>query len=417
MRARRRGQGWLHWLGVASKSCIQTQKALAFRRALCYNKERIKSKVCRSNGRRKERENMMTNEIFASLEAAYGVRIDPTPYGNGHINRTYLTKDEPRLLIQQINTAVFPDPISMMDNILSVTACLREKYAALGKDPSRATLTVVPALSGESYIVLDGLYFRAYRYIEGSMCYDAVTPETLELAGEAFGEFQCLLADFPAETLSEVIPHFHDTPARYEAFLSAVEGDIKGRAADDEEEIRFYKAHAAFYRTVTDRVADGRIPLAVTHNDTKINNILFDAESGRALAVIDLDTVMPGSRLYDFGDALRTGAATAAEDEEDLSLVGFDTEKFKAFTRGYLRATGDALTEEEISLLPESALLLTLECGMRFLTDDLNGDVYFRIHRDRHNKARARNQMKQAIEIEKLLPTLHAIVAECRAEG
>ena len=210
-----------------------------------------------------------------------------------------------------------------------------------------------------------------------------------------------------------MIKNFHNTPSRYADLCRAIEEDRACRAASDGAEIDFYKSHAAFYSIVTDRLADGRIPLAVTHNDTKINNLLFDKETGRPLAVIDLDTVMPGSRLYDFGDALRTGAAIAAEDEEDLSRVGFSAEKFHAFTKGYLRATGDALTEEEIALLPESALLLTLECGMRFLTDDLNGDVYFRIHKDRHNLIRARNQMKQAIEIEKMLPELHEIVNNC----
>ena len=260
---------------------------------------------------------------------------------------------------------------------------------------------------------IGGRYFRAYLFIEDSVAYDMVTPETLKKAGRAFGEFQKQLADFPADTLSEVIPNFHNTPSRFADLLRAIEENAAKRADDDGEEIAFFLAHEAFYNTVTDRLKDGRIPLAVTHNDTKINNILFDAESGDALAVIDLDTVMPGSRLYDFGDALRTGGSTAAEDEENLSLVGFDEEKFRAFTEGYLAVMGDTLSADEIALLPESALLLTLECGMRFLADDLNGDVYFRIHKERHNLIRARNQIKQAIEIEKMLPRLHAIVDEC----
>ncbi len=347
------------------------------------------------------------------LEKEYGVSIDSSLYGNGHINKTYISNSVPRLLIQQINTAVFPDPAGMMDNILSVTAYLQKHFARLGKNPARYTLTVVPTLSGKNYVQIDDAFYRAYLFIENSVCYDMVTPETLEKAGFAFGGFGKDLSDFPADTLNEVIPNFHNTPSRFADLCRAIEKDACGRAAGDKEEIAFFRAHEAFYRTVTDRIADGRIPLAVTHNDTKINNILFDKETGEAIAVIDLDTVMPGSRLYDFGDALRTGAATAAEDEEDLSLVGFDAEKFRAFTHGYLAAAGDALAEEEIALLPESALLLTLECGMRFLTDDLNGDVYFRIHRDRHNLIRARNQIKQACEIEKMLPLLHEIVKEC----
>ena len=353
--------------------------------------------------------------MFEQLEKEYGVKIISTLYGNGHINKTYITETTPRLIIQEINTRVFRDPVGMMNNIISVTEHLAKKFRAAGIDPDRATLTVIPTLSGKKYLQIGESFFRAYRFIEDSVAYDMVTPETLKKAGRAFGEFQKQLADFPAETLSDVIPNFHNTPSRYADLCRAIEENAAGRADDDGEEIAFFRAHESFYRTVTDRLASGKIPLAVTHNDTKINNILFDAENGEALAVIDLDTVMPGSRLYDFGDALRTGASTAAEDEEDLSLVGFDEDKFRAFTEGYLSVVKDALSPDEIALLPESALLLTLECGMRFLTDDLNGDVYFRIHKDRHNLIRARNQIKQAIEIEKMLPRLHAIVDACLA--
>lgn len=351
--------------------------------------------------------------MFEQLEKAYGVTVVPELYGNGHINKTYLSKEKPRLIIQQINTTVFKDPEGMMGNIEAVTKHLAAKLTSEGKDPTRATLTVVPTVKGESLLKIGDAYFRAYLFIEDSVAYDQVTPETLGKAGFAFGTFQKQLADFPADTLFEVIPNFHNTPSRFADLCRAIEEDAVGRAKEDEAEIAFFRSHEAFYRIVTDRLASGKIPLAVTHNDTKINNILFDSESGDALAVIDLDTVMPGSRLYDFGDALRTGAATAAEDEEDLSVVGFDEDKFRAFTEGYLSVTKDTLTPDEIALLPESALLLTLECGMRFLSDDLNGDVYFRIHKERHNLIRARNQIKQAIEIEKMLPRLHAIVDEC----
>lgn len=355
----------------------------------------------------------MENNTLSLVEQAYGIKIIPTLYGNGHINKTYVTESRPRLIVQEINTNIFKDPVSMMENIVAVTMHLGKKLRQEGKDPDRYTLTVVPAKDGEMYKCFDGKFYRAYLFIEDSTCFDMVTPDTLRLAGLAFGEFGKQLADFPAETLAEVIPHFHDTPSRYRDLLAAIEKDAVGRAAEDGEEIAFFKSYSDFYATVTDRLKDGRLPLAVTHNDTKINNILFDAADGQPLAVIDLDTVMPGSRLYDFGDALRTGAATAAEDETDLSLVSFDKEKFAAFTEGYLKATGDAITEEEIALLPESALLLTLECGMRFLTDDLNGDVYFRTHRARHNLDRARNQIKQAKEIAAMLPELHRIVKDC----
>lgn len=353
-------------------------------------------------------------DIFQKLQELFGQEVDPAPYGNGHINRTYVTKGKPRLIIQQINTNVFPNPRGMMDNIIAVTEHIKPKLAAKGKDPERATLTVIPNKNGEKLTKIGDLYFRVYYFIEDSCCYDLVSPKILEAGGKAFGEFQQMLADFPAETLFEVIPHFHDTPDRYKTFCKVLEEDVKGRAAACRDEINYYASHEAFYHTVADRLADGRLPLAVTHNDTKINNVLFDFE-GNGLCVIDLDTVMPGSRLYDYGDALRTGAATAAEDEEDLSKVGFDEEKFAAFTRGYLSTVKDAMTEEEIALLPESFLLLTLECGMRFLTDYLAGDTYFRIHKPDHNLIRARNQMKQAMEIEKKLPRLHEIVKECLA--
>ena len=358
------------------------------------------------------RKDGIMEDIFKKLEELYGQEVDPTPYGNGHINRTYVTKGSPRLLIQQINTNVFPNPRGMMDNIIAVTEHVKPKLAAKGKDPDRATLTVIPNKNGETLTQIGDLYFRVYYFIEDSCCYDLVSPPILEAAGKSFGEFQQMLVDFPAETLFEVIPHFHDTPHRFEAFRAAIEADVKGRAAECADEINYYASHEAFYHTVADRLADGRLPLAVTHNDTKINNVLFDYD-GNGLCVIDLDTVMPGSRLYDYGDALRTGAATAAEDEEDLSKVGFDEEKFAAFTRGYLSTVKDAMTAEEIALLPESFLLLTLECGMRFLTDFLAGDTYFRIHKPNHNLIRARNQMKQAIEIEKALPRLHEIVKTC----
>ena len=250
-------------------------------------------------------------DIFQKLQELFGQEVDPAPYGNGHINRKYVTKGKPRLIIQQINTNVFPNPRGMMDNIIAVTEHIKPKLAAKGKDPDRATLTVIPNKNGEKLTKIGDLYFRVYYFIEDSCCYDLVSPKILEAGGKAFGEFQQMLADFPAETLFEVIPHFHDTPDRYKTFCKVLEEDVKGRAAACRDEINYYASHEAFYHTVADRLADGRLPLAVTHNDTKINNVLFDFE-GNGLCVIDLDTVMPGSRLYDYGDALRTGAATAA---------------------------------------------------------------------------------------------------------
>ncbi len=225
------------------------------------------------------------------------------------------------------------------------------------------------------------------------------TAKDLYEAGVGFGHFQKLLADFPVEKLYETIRDFHHTPKRIEALKEAIREDRAGRAASVKKEIDFALENASWAGSVVKGMEEGRIPVRVTHNDTKINNILFDQESGKAVCVIDLDTVMPGSALYDFGDALRMGGSTAAEDEVDLEKVWFETEAFEAFVRGYLSEMKDALTEDEIALLPLSVKLMTYECGIRFLTDYLNGDTYFKIHREHHNLDRARNQFKLVADI------------------
>ena len=225
------------------------------------------------------------------------------------------------------------------------------------------------------------------------------TPEDLYEAGVGFGHFQKLLADFPVEKLHETIKDFHHTPKRIEALRQAIREDKAGRAGSVRAEIDFALENASWAGSVVQGMEEGRIPVRVTHNDTKINNILFDQDTGKALCVIDLDTVMPGSMLYDFGDALRIGGSTAAEDEVELEKVQFDERAFEAFARGYLSEMGEALTEEELALLPLSVKLMTYECGIRFLTDYLNGDTYFKIHREHHNLDRARNQFKLVADI------------------
>ena len=225
------------------------------------------------------------------------------------------------------------------------------------------------------------------------------TPEDLYEAGVGFGHFQRMLADFPVEKLHETIKDFHHTPKRAEALREAIRADKAGRAESVRAEIDFALENAAWAGRVVKGMEEGRIPVRVTHNDTKINNILFDQESGKAVCVIDLDTVMPGSMLYDFGDALRIGGSTAAEDEVDLGQVWFDERAFEAFAKGYLSEMREALTEEELALLPMSVKLMTYECGIRFLTDYLNGDTYFKIHREHHNLDRARNQFKLVTDI------------------
>ena len=335
------------------------------------------------------------NEVLSK----FNVRSKIEEYGNGHINNTYRTSTSDCIL-QRINTSVFKDPEEMMDNIDRVTSFLREKIEAEGGDPERETMTVIKTFDGKNcYRVDDDNVFRVYKFVTDTKTIDIGTKEDMYRAGLGFGKFQRQLDDYPADTLTETIANFHNTPDRVKNFEEAVKNDVAGRAKDVQEEIAFVRECASFASKVTDGIADGSIPLRVTHNDTKINNILFDAESGDAVCVIDLDTVMPGSALYDFGDALRIGASTAAEDETNLDIVNFDLEIFKSFAKGYFEEMGEKLTEKEIELLPFSAKLMTFECGMRFLTDYLNGDTYFKIHRENHNLDRARNQFKLVRDI------------------
>lgn len=341
-------------------------------------------------------------------------RIDSSVelYGNGHINDTYLCGMAPRYILQRINHNVFKSPEQVMENIYHVTEHVRKKIIAVGGNPERETLTVVPTKDGNIfYKSEDGNYFRMYRFIEDSVSYDLVeNPIQLYHAGKAFGHFQKMLDDFPADQLYETIVDFHNTPKRIGHLKEAAEQNAAGRLSEVGAEIAFAQKYESYASLIVDALADGRMPLRVTHNDTKLNNVLFDKITGEGVCVIDLDTVMPGSVLYDFGDALRFGASSGAEDETDLDKIYFDLEKFEQFAKGFLEETADCLTETERKLLPESALILTYECGTRFLTDYLNGDVYFKIHREKHNLDRARNQFKLVADIESKLPAMHEIV-------
>lgn len=339
---------------------------------------------------------MTENEILRHFE----IETKAESYGNGHINDTYLVT-MPRYILQRINTSIFTNPDELMENIGNVTAFLRKKIIAAGGDADRGTLTVVPTKEGGKYYRIDDKnVFRVYNFIEGTRTIEnSRTVEDLYEAGVGFGNFQKLLADFPVERLYETIRDFHHTPRRIETLKEAVREDKAGRVGSVKKEIEFALDNAGWADSVVRGMEDGSIPVRVTHNDTKINNILFDRESGRAVCVIDLDTVMPGSALYDFGDVLRMGGSSAAEDEADLDKVWFEVSAFEAFARGYLSEMKDALTETEIALLPLSAKLMTYECGIRFLTDYLNGDAYFKIHREHHNLDRARNQFKLTADI------------------
>ena len=332
-------------------------------------------------------------------------------YGNGLINDTYISESE-NYLLQRINTVVFKNPDELMENIERVTTHLRKKITEFGGDIERETLTLVKTVDGENYYKYDDKNsYRLYRFIGGTKTIENdKTNEDLYNAGVGFGRFQKLLDDFPAETLHETIQNFHNTPDRIEKFKDAVKNDVASRASLVKDEIDFVLSELDIADVVTKGIESGKIPVRVTHNDTKINNILFDVETGKAVCVIDLDTVMPGSALYDFGDALRMGGSTAAEDEVDLSKVKFDEECFKAFAKGYLSQTKDILTKQEIELLPLSVRLLTFECGVRFLTDYLNADVYFKTKRPNHNLDRARNQFELCRQLKERETELKAIL-------
>lgn len=335
-------------------------------------------------------------------------------YGNGHINDTFLCKCKPYTIVQRINTQVFERPDKLMENITAVTEHLKRKISLAGGDESRETLNVIPTKSGKSYLDLgkDGCY-RMYKYIENTVSIDVTENyDILESAGEAFGGFQQMLSDFNADSLYETIKRFHDTPYRVEQLETAIKNAKTDRKEKAKKEIQQALNYKKYAETLWTPLCRGEIPLRVTHNDTKLNNVLFDKDTLKALCVIDLDTVMPGSLLFDFGDALRYCASTAAEDETNLDNVRFDLKKFESFTKGFLKKTADCLSKTEKRLLPVSALVLTYECGIRFLTDYLNGDIYFKIHRENHNLDRAGNQLKLVCDIEKKLPQMEAIVNE-----
>ena len=364
------------------------------------------------------RENLQTGR----QEAIRGFDIDGTflectPCGNGHINDTFMMSfdrdgETHRYSLQHMNRSVFRDPVSLMNNILHVTDYLKEQIMAQGGDPQRETLDFVCAKSGEPYFIDSfGEYWRAYHFVEDAYALEEVKdPQDFYQSAVAFGNFQRMLADFPADTLTETIAGFHDTKARFAAFEKAVEEDVCGRAAGVQQEIRFIKDRYDVACVLGDLLEAGELPLRVTHNDTKSNNVLMDNATGKGLCVIDLDTVMPGSALYDYGDSIRFGASTAAEDEQNLDLVSCDMNLFEIYTKGYTEGCAGSLTEKEIRLMPMGAKLMTLECGMRFLTDHLQNDIYFKIHRENHNLDRARTQFKLVADMEAKWDQMNAIV-------
>lgn len=337
-----------------------------------------------------------------------GQFVDAQIHGCGHIHDTYVASfREPdvglrRYLLQRINEHVFRDVNGLMANIVGVTEHLQEKIRRQGGDPSREALALIPTVEGQSHWRSEELgCWRAYQFIEGAQTHDQVLDRTqlLEVA-QAFGTFQCLLADYPAAQLHETIPDFHHTPRRYRAFQQAVEADVVQRAKTAQAEIAFARRRAERMATLLRLHQDGHLPLRVTHNDTKVNNVMIDDETGKAVCVIDLDTVMPGLAAYDFGDLVRSGACLTAEDCPDVSESRFDLDAYEIIVRGYLSSAGDFLNDAELAHLHLAAPLITLELGMRFLADYLQGDVYFKTQRPAQNLDRCRTQFRMVEEME-----------------
>ena len=351
--------------------------------------------------------------------------VSAEPYGEGHINQTFLVRTqgrggEVRYILQRINDRLFTNVEKLMNNIRLVTEFNRSRIMERGGNPDRESLSLVYARDGAPFARVQGAPFRVYRFIEGATAYQTVQrPVQFYESARAFGSFANLLAQFDASQLYEVLPDFHNTVVRLENFRRAVKADAVGRAAQVQAEIEFAESRSSICGQIVSRLASGEIPSRVTHNDTKLNNVMIDDQTDRAVAVIDLDTIMPGSLCYDFGDSIRFGCNPAAEDERDLNKVNFDLELFRVYADGYLSAVGSGITPAEVEQLAFGALLMTYECGIRFLADYLEGDVYFRTSRPGQNLDRARTQFKLVADMEQHMGQMKQIVEElyrnCRA--
>lgn len=360
---------------------------------------------------------MSKDVLFNEAAAAYPFSdkiVTIEPYGGGHINDTFLVSctDGGEYVLQHINSYVFKHPDEIMENIMGVTKFIAQKLTEEGKDATRGTLTILPTTDGKNfYVDSSGEFWRVALNIKNTTAFDfAESADMFTKSGAAFGEFQSMLADYPADTLHETIPHFHDTPDRFRQLEDAIRDNKSGRLGNVTAEIEFAKARREDCAELMNLLNEGKLPLKVTHNDTKMSNVLIDNTTGDAVCVIDLDTVMPGLTAFDYGDSIRAGATTAAEDEVDLSKVHFDLDLFKAYTKGFLGAAGSALTETEIRTLPVGAKLMTFEVGIRFLADYLNGDVYFKTKYPQHNLDRARNQFHLVKEMEEKWDDMMAVV-------
>ena len=371
----------------------------------------------------------MTREGYcAKIEEAIchidfkGTLIDYERYGQGHINDTFVVRfiqeDQSilRYILQRMNHETFHRPDQLMKNIAGVTSFLRKKILLNQGDVNRETMNIIATKDGNTYYRDSiGSYWRAYLFIEDAICFDQVEkPEDFYQSAIAFGRFQQLLADYPADTLFETIKDFHNTPVRLDNLRKAIENNSADRVKEVTAEIEFALQREEFIHTLMDLYEAGKLPLKVTHNDTKLNNIMIDNKSGKAICVIDLDTVMPGFSVTDFGDSIRFGASTGAEDEPDLSKVNFDLKLYEIYTKGFLEGCNGSLSETERAMLPVGAKMMTLECGIRFLTDYLQGDTYFRTHREGHNLDRARTQFKLVADMEQHWEKMIAVVNKYR---
>lgn len=345
-----------------------------------------------------------------------GELIGIKPVSLGNINHTYVVKyrekdQEKRYLLQEVNHYVFKNPTQVMENIEKVTSFLKEK---LKEDKKHTTLAFTPTKEGKYlYITKEKQYFRLCDFIENSVSYNSTTDtEIVKEAGKAFGNFQKLLADFPIEQLHEVIPGFHNTAKRYQQFKEDIQKDAVGRVKEVKEEIEFIQKRSDCMNSIYQLMEQKKLPIRVTHNDTKLNNVLMKEKTKEYLAVIDLDTIMPGTILFDYGDGIRATAASVFEDEKDLNKIFLDTSLFEAYTDGYLSEMAKELTKSEVENMSFSIPLITLEECMRFLNDYINGDTYFKINYPDHNLVRTRNQMKLLQDIEEKMPYLTSYIQE-----
>lgn len=343
-------------------------------------------------------------------------------HNSGHINDTFIIEvltvqgEIKKYVLQRINTNIFKEPEKLMENIQKVTEHIGRKVEKVGGDPMRETLNLVKTKNGKNYHVdEDGDHWRVYHFIEGAKTYMKVEkPEHMYKTGKALGIFQKQLSDFPVENLHETLPNFHNTAMRFDNFKKSVDNNLASRVDLVRDEIQFILSREKDTKVLVDILENGGFPLRVTHNDTKFNNIMIDEVTDEGIAVIDLDTVMPGLSLYDFGDSMRSGATTALEDEVDLEKVNFSIELFEEYTRGFLETAGDTLTEKELDYLAFSAKVITLEQAMRFLGDYLDGDIYYKITRENHNLDRARNQIKLVKDMEANMEKMKEIVQKYR---